>query len=50
LPFPLALTIIGVGVIFLGIRYRWHRPAIERAIQGYRPASPVAEPRVRRRV
>jgi hypothetical protein len=35
--FPLVLTIIGVGVIFLGIQYQRHRPAIERAILGYLP-------------
>jgi ABC-type molybdate transport system permease subunit len=35
--FPFALTIIGVGVIFLGIQYQRHRPAIERAIQGCLP-------------
>ena len=35
--FPLALTIIGVGVIFLGIQYQRHRLALERAIQGCLP-------------
>jgi hypothetical protein len=35
--FPFALTIIGVGVIFLGIQYQRHRPAIERAILGCLP-------------
>jgi hypothetical protein len=33
--FPFALTIIGVGVIVLGIQYQRHRPVIERAILGY---------------
>ena len=32
--FPFVLTIIGVGVIFLGIQYRRRRRAIERAILG----------------
>jgi hypothetical protein len=35
--FPFTLTIIGVGVIFLGIQYQRHRPAIERAIPGSLP-------------
>jgi hypothetical protein len=35
--FPLVLTIIGVVVIFLGIQYQRHRPAIERAILGSLP-------------
>lgn len=35
--FPLVLTMIGIGVIFLGIQYQRHRLAIERTIQGYLP-------------
>jgi hypothetical protein len=37
LPFPFVLTIIGVGVTFLGIQCQRHRPAIERAILGFLP-------------
>jgi hypothetical protein len=35
--FPFVLTIIGIGVIFLGIQYQRRRPAIERAILGVFP-------------
>lgn len=35
--FPFVLTIIGVGVIFLGIKYQRRRLAIERAILGFFP-------------
>jgi len=35
--FPLVLTMIGIGVIFLDIQYQRHRLAIERTIQGYLP-------------
>lgn len=35
--FPLVLTMIGVGVIFLGVQYQRRREAIERTILGWLP-------------
>ena len=35
--FPIALTLLGIGVIFLGVQYQRHRDAIERSIVGMLP-------------